>query len=55
MNMDSAVLYTNGIDTIVKFYEDVIGLKKEYQQRNEFVSFIFPNGARLGIKKAVEE
>lgn len=48
MNLDSAVLYTNDIDRIARFYEGTIGLKLEYKQE-AYVSFIFPNSARLGI------
>jgi len=49
------VFYTNSIETVVNFYKDVLGFNLEYQQEDKFVSFIFPNGARLGIKKAKEE
>lgn len=51
MKLDSAVLYTNDIDRITKFYTEVIGLKVEYKQ-DVYVSFRFPNGARLGINKS---
>lgn len=55
MNLDSAVFYTNAIEPIVHFYRDILGFTVEYIQNDKFVSFIFPNGARLGIKKKVEE
>lgn len=55
MNLDSAVFYSNDLQKAVDFYTNVIGLKIEYQQGDKFVSFTFPNGTRLGIKKAVEE
>lgn len=55
MNLDSAVLYSNNINTAAAFYRDVIGLELEYQQGEKYVSFMFENGVRLGIKKAVEE
>ena len=51
MDFDSAVLYTNDIDKIRKFYEEVVGLKFDYQDAEHYVSFIFPNGAKLGINK----
>lgn len=54
MNLDSAVFYSNSITVIVPFYRDLLGFTVEYQQGDKFVSFTFPNGARLGIKKAGE-
>lgn len=54
MKLDSAVLYTNDIETIANYYADKIGLKLDYRQGDKYVSFMFDNGARLGIKKAVE-
>jgi len=55
MNLDSAVFYTNDIERAVQFYRDILGFTIEYQQGEKYVSFIFPNNARLGIKKKVEE
>lgn len=52
MNLDSAVLYTNDIKTITDFYQNTIGLELEYTDGNHYVSFIFPNGASLGINKS---
>lgn len=52
MNLDSAIFYTNDLEKVINFYKNVVGLKIEYQQANKYVSFIFPNGVRLGIKKA---
>lgn len=49
MNLDSAVFYSHNIEKVTSFYRDVLGLKIDYKTDN-FVSFIFPNGARLGIK-----
>jgi len=53
MDLDSAILYTNDVSKIRKFYEDVVGLRCEYQDQDNYVSFIFPNGAKLGINKSV--
>jgi len=53
MDLDSAILYTHDIGRIRRFYEKVVGLKVEYQDGNHYVSFIFPNGAKLGINKSV--
>lgn len=53
MDLDSAVLYTNNISKIRKFYEDIVGLKCDYQDGEVYASFIFPNGAKLGINKSV--
>lgn len=55
MNLDSAVFYSNDIAKVVTFYRDILGFTVEYQQEDKYVSFIFPNGARLGIKKRIEE
>jgi predicted enzyme related to lactoylglutathione lyase len=55
MNLDSAVFYSNDIALVTKFYQTVLGFTLEYRQDDTFVSFIFPNGVRLGIKKKVEE
>lgn len=54
MNLDSAILYTTDIAWIRKFYEEVVGLRFEYQDGEHYVSFVFPNGARLGINKPSE-
>lgn len=55
MKLDSAVLYSNDIEAVTKFYKDVIGLELDYRRRDQFVSFKFSNGVRLGIKKAIEK
>lgn len=55
MNLDSAVFYSHDIEKIIKFYVEKLDFKLEYVISEKFASFIFPNGARLGIKKAVEE
>jgi predicted enzyme related to lactoylglutathione lyase len=55
MNLDSAVFYSNNLTKIIPFYTDLLGFKVEYQQGENYVSFIFGNGARLGIKKKAEE
>jgi mannose-6-phosphate isomerase-like protein (cupin superfamily) len=52
MDLDSAILYTSDIARIRKFYEETVGLTFEYQDGDHFVSFIFPNGGRLGINKS---
>jgi len=55
MKLDSAVLYSNDIETITNFYQNVLGMELDYRQEDKYVSFKFDNGVRLGIKKAVEE
>ena len=55
LNLDSAIFYTKNLEKVIDFYRNVIGLEIEYQQSDNFVSFIFPNKVRLGIKKATEE
>lgn len=55
MNLDSAVLYSKDIEKVIPFYRDTLGFKVEYHRPNGFISFIFPNGARLGIKTKTRE
>lgn len=55
MKLDSAVFYSADLDSVINFYRDRLGFDVEYTQEGKFISFIFENGARLGIKKAVEE
>jgi len=50
MNLHSAVFYSNDLSKAIPFYTEKLDFKMEYQQEDKFVSFIFPNGARLGIK-----
>jgi len=52
-DLDSAILYTRDVGKIRKFYENTVGLTCEYQDGDVYVSFIFPNGAKLGINKSV--
>jgi len=54
MNLDSAIFYSNDIEKIIPFYRDLLGFTFDYQTER-FVSFKFPNGARLGIKNQMEE
>ncbi|MBX4190732.1 VOC family protein [Candidatus Saccharibacteria bacterium] len=53
IDLDSAILYTNDIKRIRNFYENTVGLKVQYQDDDQYLSFIFPNGAKLGINKSV--
>jgi predicted enzyme related to lactoylglutathione lyase len=55
MNLDSAVFYTNDLSKVIEFYSGLLGFKVEYIQDGRFVSFIFPNGAKLGVKQSIEE
>jgi predicted enzyme related to lactoylglutathione lyase len=55
MKLDSAVFYSNDINKVVEFYTTLLNIKVEYQRGDKYVSFLFDNGVRLGIKKAVEE
>ncbi len=55
MNIDSAVFYSHNVEDAIMFYRDIIGLELEYRQGEKYVSFLFKNGVRLGIKRAVEE
>jgi len=54
MDLDSAIFYSNDIQKVIPFYRDTLGLTVEYTTER-FVSFIFPNGAKLGIKNQTKE
>ena len=54
MNLDSAIFYSNDIEAVIPFYTDTLGFTLEYKTER-FVSFIFPNGAKLGIKNQTKE
>lgn len=53
--LDAVVFYTNDIDKIINYYSQQIGLKLEYRSGDEYASFLFDNGVKLGIKKAAEK
>ena len=53
MDLDSAIFYTSDIKRIREFYEHTVGLTFDYQDGDHFVSFVFPNGGKLGINKSV--
>jgi predicted enzyme related to lactoylglutathione lyase len=52
MELDSAILYSHDITRIREFYEKTVGLQFDYQDRDHYVSFVFSNGAKLGINKS---
>ena len=54
MQLDSAIFYSNDIQKVIPFYRDVLEFTLDYQSER-FVSFVFPNGARLGIKNQQRE
>lgn len=53
--LDAVVFYTHDIPTVVDYCTDKIGLELEYVSGEQYASFLFENGAKLGIKKASEE
>jgi catechol 2,3-dioxygenase-like lactoylglutathione lyase family enzyme len=55
MKLHSAIFYTHNIDAVEEFYTHMLGLELDYRSGDMFISFLFPNGIKLGIKKAVEE
>lgn len=55
MKLGSAVLYTNDIEKVVKFYRDILGLELQYEQDGKFAQFRFANGVGLAIKKSSEK
>ncbi len=54
MNLDSAIFYSNDIEKVIPFYQDTLGFVFQYRTER-FVSFIFPNGGKLGIKNKTED
>ncbi len=55
MNFDSAIFYTRDINKVIDFYQGLLGLEIDYRRDDEYVSFIFSNKVKLGVKKAIEE
>ncbi len=55
MNFNTAIFYTRDINKTIDFYQGLLGLEVDYRREEEYVSFIFFNKIKLGIKKAVEE
>lgn len=55
MNLDSAVFYSQDVEKVIPFYRDILGFAIIDHQEGRFVSFEFPNGAKLGIKTRKEE
>lgn len=41
MNLDSAIFYSQDLDKVIPFYQEVIGLKLEYQQGKSMYLFYF--------------
>jgi len=55
MELDSVNFYSSDIPRSVAFYTDVLGLALDYRQGDDYAAFLFTNGVRLGVKRAVEE
>ncbi len=55
MNFNTAIFYTRDINKAIDFYQGLLGLEIDHRRDNKYVSFIFPNNVKLGVKKAVEE
>jgi len=54
MDLHSAIFYSHDIEKIIPFYKETLGFTFDYNTER-FVSFIFPNGGKLGIKNQTEE
>lgn len=54
MDVDSVIFYTRDIERTKDFYTQILGFSLEYEQPGKYLSFIFPSGVRLGIKKTAE-
>jgi catechol 2,3-dioxygenase-like lactoylglutathione lyase family enzyme len=55
MNFNTAIFYTRDINKAVDFYQGLLGLEVDYRRGDEYVSFIFFNKIKLGVKKAIEK
>jgi predicted enzyme related to lactoylglutathione lyase len=55
MNFNTAIFYTRDINKTIDFYQGLLGLEIDYRRDDKYVSFIFFNKIKLGVKKAVEE
>lgn len=55
MELDSVNFYSSDIPRSVAFYTGVLGFELDYKQGDDYAAFLFTNGVRLGIKRAVEE
>lgn len=53
--LEAVVFYTHNIDIAIDFYTNQVGLQLEYKSEDKYASFLFDNGVKLGIKKAVEK
>lgn len=54
MKLDSVVFYSDDLEKVVDFYQNIIGLQLE-SQNEQYVSFKLENGVSLGIKKREDE
>lgn len=54
MKVHSVIFYTNDIAKVKAFYLENIGLSLDYERPN-YISFIFPDGIKLGIKLHAED
>jgi predicted enzyme related to lactoylglutathione lyase len=50
MKLHSAIFYSTNIEALKPFYIDFLGLEIERESDGKFISLIFENGVRLGIK-----
>jgi predicted enzyme related to lactoylglutathione lyase len=55
MIFDTAIFYTRDINKTIDFYQGLLGLEIDYRRSDEYVSFIFFNKIKLGVKRAIEE
>jgi predicted enzyme related to lactoylglutathione lyase len=55
MNFNTAIFYTKDINKVIDFYQDLLGLEVDYRRGDKYVSFIFFNKIKLGVKKATEK
>ncbi len=55
MNFNTAIFYTRDINKTIDFYQGLLGLEIDYRRDEQYVSFIFFNKIKLGVKKATKE
>jgi predicted enzyme related to lactoylglutathione lyase len=54
MQLNGAVFYSTDLDAIDDFYTN-LGFELEFREEDNYISFLLPQGGRLGVKLASEE
>jgi predicted enzyme related to lactoylglutathione lyase len=55
VKLHSAVFYSTNLEPLKEFYVDFLSAKIERETKGKFISFLFENDCRLGIKVGDKE